>query len=142
MTGGWAIRWWLMTGLAWIAAGCGGQAAAPPARPVAVTDPCAERLHDLSGLLLGHYVTHHRLPERLEELGGGVELSCPVSRKAYIYDPAGLAAPGQEGVLVVYDAMGAHGSFRWAIRLAEPEGGGALVAKVVAVPEGKLVGKR
>ena len=43
-----------------------------PARPggnsLSNTDPCAMRMHDISGALLFYYAMHHELPKSIDEL--------------------------------------------------------------------------
>ncbi|MHB1155583.1 MAG: hypothetical protein ACYC26_01960 [Phycisphaerales bacterium] len=105
------------------------------------TDACAMRLHDLCGSLLLYYADHGRLPGALGELEPTAELNpvltltCPVSGKPYIYDPAGMDAGDGTGRIIVYDAEASHLGMRWAIKFGEPRGGGAMVARVVALPE-------
>lgn len=140
MAGAGIVRWMMVAAVALGLAGCGGKAT-PPEQRAAITDACAERLHDVAGVLLRYYLTHHRLPEKPEELGADVPLVCPVSGKPYVYDLSGFEIPGQEGEIVVYDADRTHAGFRWAIRVTETPDTGALVAKVVALPESRFVGK-
>ena len=73
-----------------------------------VIDPCADRLHDISGHLLLNYSLNQRLLQTLDDLraaSGQAEappLVCPVSGKPYIYRPEGLQVSGQVGRLVLY----------------------------------------
>jgi hypothetical protein len=106
------------------------------------TDPCATRLHELCGPLLLYYSIHHALPEALDELssvGGGFdvanELTCPVSKKPYVYNRSGLPAPNNMGRLVIYDAAPVHNGFRWAIAIIEPQAREPLITRVVVVSE-------
>ncbi|MFA7236831.1 MAG: hypothetical protein WC058_08205 [Phycisphaeraceae bacterium] len=118
-----------------------GQSNAEP-RQLSNTDPCAMRLHDLCGSLLEYYADHGRLPGTLGELEPTAELNpvlmltCPVSDKPYIYDPAGMDAGDGTGRIIVYDAEASHLGMRWAIKIGELRGGKPLVARVVGLPEG------
>ena len=104
-------------------------------------DPCADRLHDISGHLLTYYGLHKRLPETIDDLPTEADQSeappmvCPVSGEPYIYDPEGLEIPGQPGRLVLYDAAAAHSGMRWGIVIIEPKGRGPLTCQVVRLPE-------
>ena len=107
------------------------------------TDPCATRLHDICGPLLFFYATNHKLPGSLDELRKiqgfeDVEYVCPVTGLAYIYVPDGIPAPNQPGAkIVLYDAAPSAQGLRWAVSIIEPptRGAGALITKVIAVPE-------
>jgi len=117
------------------------KAARPRDASLSNTDPCAMRMHDISGALLFYYATHHELPKsvgELRHLGGfeDVEYVCPVSGLPYVYVPAGLPAPNEPGAkIILYDAAPSHQGMRWAITILEPQGSGPLVTKVIAVPE-------
>jgi hypothetical protein len=109
--------------------------------PIAA-DPCAARLHELSGALLFYYAAHRALPASLDALrsmpgfeSSASDLTCPVSREPYIYNPAGLPAPAGNALLVVYDATAAHDHRRWAIALLPSAPDQPLIAKVIAVPD-------
>jgi hypothetical protein len=101
------------------------------------TDPCASQLHDIAGLLLAYYGLHHELPPTLGALSEvqtiySSQFICPASRKPYIYNSQGIAT--ENGLAIVYDAAPVHSGVRWAIAISEARGG-ALVAKVIALPE-------
>jgi hypothetical protein len=108
----------------------------PGERPNELEDPCATRLHQISGLLLTYYALNKHLPDRLEELtplvdvdvdpdaSTGFDTTCPASGAPYVYAPSGLqSAAGGERYLVLYDAVPAHGGLRWGIFVAPPHGG-------------------
>jgi len=122
-----------------LTAGC--QTAAPePQRLGILTDPCAERLHDLCGHLLLYYSVHKALPPTLEKLTPGGSLSplplvCPVSNKPYVYNSSGLSVPGRQGRLVLYDSEPCHAGMRWGILVEMPAGGGLITANVILLSE-------
>jgi hypothetical protein len=105
------------------------------------SDPCAERLHNLSGLLLEYYVLHKGLPETLEELrkvaGPGAPLSfeCPTSGQPYLYEPRGEPAPGRAGAVVIRDPLPVHLGMRWAVVILKPDRTQPLNTRVIALPE-------
>jgi hypothetical protein len=112
------------------------------AAAISNTDPCAMRLHDVCGPLLLYYAVNHHLPDRLDELlavpgfEGQVHLTCPVSNRPYVYNRVGMFAPETLSRIVIYDPAPAHANMRWGVSIIEPqEPGGALVAKVIALPE-------
>jgi hypothetical protein len=116
------------------------------AAPLSNRDPCATRLHDLSGQLLMFYLVNERLPSALDELatlspdGAKPDLTCPVSHKPYLYDTVGLIHPITLDRMIVYDPEPSHAGFRWAIAAVEPTTpGGALVTKVIAVRENAIL---
>ena len=117
-------------------------AAAPLSGGVTITDPCANRLHDLAGSLLLYYAVHRRLPEQIAELDqiagptARGALACPVSGQPYIYNPRGLLAPDTKSQIVLYDPAPSHAGRRWAVSIVEPTGDSdALVTKVVLLPD-------
>lgn len=120
--------------------GCHGTPANVPQRPSA-SDPCAERLHDISGHFLLYYSLKGRLPQKLEELrsiaGGDASLSftCPVSETPYIYDSSGPRIDDPPGFVVVYDSVAAHSGLRWAIIMEKPTGAKPLVTRIVGLAE-------
>src|SRR4051812_46100928 len=77
-----------------------GPSAAANKEPVAAitnTAPCASQLHDISEPLLLYYLKNHHLPGRLEELRTipgfeSIELTCPVSKRPYLYNPVGITS--------------------------------------------------
>ena len=125
--------------LAIVLAGC--QAAGPSVRKAgAVTDPCAERLHDICGHLLLYYSLNRRLPDDLADLkstdsGQLPPLVCPVSGRPYIYNPDGLPVPGRPGSLVLYDASPSHSGMRWGVLAGVAAESQPLAARVVLLPE-------
>ena len=120
-----------------------GDSRAEAVAPISNTDACATRLHDLCEPLLLYYATRHEIPARLEDLRQmpgftELDLRCPVSRLPYVYNPVGIQTGDDQPRLVIYDAAPSHSGMRWAIAIVEPKDpANALVAKVVAVPEGR-----
>ena len=145
----------LATLLAAVVAGCasnesagrvGRDEASPPASPggvgpISATDPCAMRLHDLSGGFAVFIQMNARLPESLDELTQVTffdlpPATCPTSGKPYVYRPTGiyLAELGEQ--VILYDPAPSHGGRRLAVTIAEPtEPGGAVVTDVIPLPE-------
>lgn len=107
-------------------------------------DPCAERLHDLSGKLLMHHAAHGEMPASLADLDSPGKVAarelrtCPVTHTEYRYDPTGRELPGHPGRLIVYDATPAHDSGRWAVLLIR--GRAPLTTRVVWLPEDAFTG--
>jgi hypothetical protein len=107
------------------------------ARPNPLADPCAVRLHEISGLLLLYHARNGRFPDRLDELSpvGGPDavpaLVCPVSGLPYAYNPKGLAAAGKTGRVIVQDAEPVHSGLRWGIMTVESGGRTQVTAQVV-----------
>jgi hypothetical protein len=137
--------WWIVLGAAVLAAGCQPDRVSAPAvrRPSVRKDPCAERLHDLCGLLLLEHSLNGKLPpslDKLPEIGGGeaAQLVCPVSRLPYAYAPDGLQIAGRSGLLVVYDATPCHSGMRWGIVADGLAAGKAATMRVVLLPEQSL----
>lgn len=111
-----------------------------PSPAISNTDPCAMRMHDISGALLFYYAAVHKLPPALADLkktplGAGLEFTCPASGQAYIYNPEGVAAPDGQSLLICYDPSPSHSGFRLAISVPATDPEGALVTKVVPVAE-------
>jgi hypothetical protein len=123
------------------AAGAGGAAGREPVAAISNTDPCAGQLHDICEPLLFYYLKNHRLPGRLEELRTmpgfeSIDLTCPVSKKPYLYNPVGITTAESRARIICYDPAPSHSGMRWAISIIEPEEeNGPLVTKVIALPE-------
>lgn len=96
-------------------------------RPDDITDPCATRLHELSGQLLMFYAVNKRLPDSVEELtpftGTAFAADCPTSDQPYVYAPGGLRSSSSgDRRLILYDATPAHRGLRWGVFIAPPQG--------------------
>jgi len=105
-------------------------------------DPCADRLHELTGMLLLYYGAHGKLPAKLEDAAilsahGTELLNCPVTHLPYVYDPKGpIVTAGGKARLVVYDATPAHHGMRYGIVIVEPTSAATHIsAEVKEVPE-------
>jgi hypothetical protein len=104
-------------------------------------DGCDARLQDIGGLFLMYSLMNHRLPESLDELrtlpgaSDVGDFTCPVSKVPYIYDRNGIPVPSGAGRIILYDAAPSHGGQRLCLSLSETGPGGALVTKVIALPE-------
>ena len=112
------------------------------------TDPCAMRLHEVCGVLLLYYNTHHDLPPTLAALAQAPgakdagDLACPASVQPYVYIPAGVPVDPPPSRVVLFDPTPAHGGpgggKRFAIVIQPPsQPGGVLQARVIAIPEAK-----
>ncbi len=136
----WIGRLLLALTVAVIPVGCQIPAPAIP-ESSSVTEPCADRLHDICCHLLLYHSLSKRLPQTLEGLpavtgpGEVPPLICPVSGQPYLYRPEGLQLPGGPGRLVLYDAAPAHSGMRWGILIAEPKGDGPLATRVLLLPD-------
>lgn len=127
--------------------GCGSNKKKPEAAAPVVKraigggplDVCANRLHDISGLLLQYYLINKRMPASLSDLAKLADadqpavLTCPASGKPYIYDPVGFQVPDKAGVVSIYDPEPSHDGVRWAITLEQT--GSVPTTKVVGIPE-------
>jgi hypothetical protein len=115
--------------------------ARPGGKPNELTDPCATRLHDLSGLLLLYYATNKRLPETLDELSSLTDFDmefrtdCPVSGRPYVYAPAATPPPGSDQFLVLYDSVPAHRGLRWGVFILPPRDQQLPATKVILMTE-------
>jgi hypothetical protein len=112
-----------------------------PSSPSESTDPCAMRLHDLSGLLLMYYAVNKRLPESLDELQSLTDVDtefhteCPASGRPYVYAPAAIPPAGSDQFLVLYDAVPAHRGLRWGVFILPPHERQPPTTKVILMSE-------
>ena len=136
-----ALAGWLA--VAALTAGCQWPTKPEP-RPIDIrSDPCAERLHDLCGQVLLYLAGHRTLPPTMNDLAASQSLPlpplvCPMSGKAYVYDPKGRALRGRTGRLVLYDPEPSHQGFRWGILVRTDPKTGTISARVIAVLEEQL----
>ncbi len=109
-----------------------------------VNDPCPTLLHDLCGPLLLYLTSNYRLPERLDELkqmpgsDGIGDLACPLSKRPYVYNPAGVLGANVSQRAVIYDAAPTHSGYRWAIVVKDATPNAPFIAEVVAWPESRF----
>ncbi|MDB5302986.1 MAG: hypothetical protein JWM97_535 [Phycisphaerales bacterium] len=114
------------------------------ADPLEFKDPCAARLHDISGAMLLCYAVNHQLPAQLQDLSKYAELdqtlefTCPESHQPYVYVREGLPAPSGGRRLVLYDATPVHKGTRWAILMRPSGPGQSAAAWVVQLSEPML----
>jgi hypothetical protein len=103
-------------------------------------DDCAGHLQELCGQLFAYYAKNRKLPRTLEELAAfpgphpNVPLTCPESKKPYVYEPDTIRSAGSFGRIVIHDPEPAHAGHRWAVAVREVPGP-QLIAEVVRVPE-------
>jgi hypothetical protein len=102
-------------------------------RPVGIdtavkSDPCAARLHAISGTMLMYYALHNRLPPTLDELRALQEVdqplnfACPVSGERYVYVPTGLVSQDDNRQIILHDAQPERNGARWTILMQRPQG--------------------
>ena len=100
----------------------------PPIDQTLKSDPCAARLHAISGAMLEYYALHNRLPVALAELESLADLDqplnfvCPDSGQPYVYVPAGLQAPDDAKRIVLHDPTPNRMGLRWVILMQKPRG--------------------
>ena len=119
--------------------------AAPDDRALINTDPCAMRLHEISGALLLYFNTHGDLPPTLAALSKSPgaqdlgDMTCPTSGQSYVYLPKGIPVDPPPSRVVLFDPTPAHpGTKRFAIVIQPPpQSGGVLQARVIVIPETK-----
>jgi len=108
---------------------------------LAVVDPCAIRLQDLTGAMLQFFVVNRHLPERLEELrtvidpGADLPVTCPVSHQPYVYVANGLQSAGRNKRIMLHDAAASHDGNRWCVLMAPIQSGKAPYLEVVLMPD-------
>lgn len=118
----------------------------PAARPEQIegairSDPCAARLHAISGAMLEYYALHGRLPIRIEDLNALSDLeeplsfSCPASGKPFVYVPSGLTSLEDPKPIVLFDPAVDRAGLRWVIRLRRPTPQEAGATFVEHLPE-------
>jgi hypothetical protein len=108
---------------------------------LALTDPCAVRLDDITGALLMYYSQHHQLPTKLEDLrAAGVAdatlaFTCPISGLPYVYAPENLERLGPDRRPIVYDPAPSHDGHRWVVVAAPVRPGLPVNMWVVSLDE-------
>lgn len=120
--------------------------AGDPMKPVSVdeavaSDPCALRLHDISGALLMYYMLHREMPAKLDDLRSvqdidqNLQFTCPASGLPYGYSPQGLSAPGRKKLILVHDSTPSHRGIRWCILAPSVKPGEAVSLEVLPLTE-------
>lgn len=100
----------------------------PPIEQAINSDPCAARLHEISGAMLEFFAINARLPRQLDELQTLTDLDrplsfvCPTSSKPYTYVPTGLRSADEPRLIIVYDSTADNSGQRWAILMQKPKG--------------------
>jgi hypothetical protein len=115
----------------------------PPVRPKPgdLSDPCAARMHDLSGLLLLFYAVNKSLPTNLSDMASLADFDvefhdeCPVSGKPYTYVPQAIPLTGSDRFLVLYDSVPAHNGLRWGVFISPPKDGKPPATWVILMSE-------
>jgi hypothetical protein len=113
----------------------------PPIDQTLKSDPCAARLHAISGAMLEYFALHNRLPVALEELEPLADLdqplnfACPDSGQPYVYVPAGLQAPDDAKRIVLHDPTPNRMGLRWVILMQKPRGRQPAAMWVVSLTE-------
>jgi hypothetical protein len=127
-----------------VALACGCRPAEPGPglvrRPSIRKDACGDRVHDICGPLLEYQAVHGKLPPTLADLPPGGDLPlpplvCPVSGKAYVYNPKGLSVGNWPGHVVLYDPEPSHSGMRWAILVGTSSDGGSITARAILVSD-------
>jgi hypothetical protein len=92
------------------------------------SDPCAARLHAISGAMLEYYALHNRLPATLQDLQSLADLdqplqfTCTESGEPYVYVPAGLQSPDETRRIILHDPVPDRSGLRWVILMQKPRG--------------------
>jgi hypothetical protein len=139
-------------GACWLTLGCQSEPAVQAPLSATVTDPSAEKLHEICEQLLIHYALSQSLPPSLEALrdakaGDTLSLVSPVSGRPYAYFAKPLFLKGRTNRLLVCDADVAKATVRgrparWVVLVTEPDPdsdpGGPLTTQVVLMAQSEL----
>lgn len=144
--GPWAALFFaVMLCVAVIGGGCESSSAPPPPRATkAMTDPSAERLHELSGAVLLHYIRHNQLPaslEALHELDASIgDPIDPLYGDPYVYLSPPVDLPGRRGQLLMYapGVARGHRASRWAVLVEGVGQDASLTTQVVLIPSAEI----
>lgn len=108
---------------------------------LAVVDPCAIRLQDITGAMLQFYALNRQLPDKLDDLrtiadvGTELQFTCPVSHQPYAYVPNGLQSAGRNKRILLHDSAASHDGNRWCVLMAPIQNGKAPYLEVVLLPD-------
>ena len=92
------------------------------------SDPCAARLHAISGAMLEYYALHNRLPKALQDLQSLADLdqplqfTCTESGQPYVYIPTGLQSQDDTRRIILHDPVPDRSGLRWVIMMQKPRG--------------------
>jgi hypothetical protein len=105
-----------------------------------IDDPCAERMHDISGQFLLYFNAKRELPQTLEDLAKSAPgllppLICPKCGKPYVYNPEGLAMPDGQRRVILYDPEPTHYGYRRGVVIDPIRPAKPLIADVRLIPE-------
>ena len=112
-----------------------------PPKPGNLADPCATRMHDLSGLLLLYFAVNKSLPQNLSDMAPLADFDvtfddkCPVSGQPYTYVPQAIPLTGTDKFLVLYDSVPAHNGLRWGVFISPPKEGQPPATRVILMSE-------
>jgi hypothetical protein len=101
---------------------------AQPLEQTLKSDPCAARLHAISGAMLEYYALHNRLPPTLHDLQSLADLdqplqfTCTESGQPFVYVPAGLQSPDDTRRIILHDPVPDRSGLRWVIMMQKPRG--------------------
>jgi hypothetical protein len=119
--------------------------APPPAQPLEralKSDPCATRLHEISGAMLTYHAINGRLPADLDQLksvqgplDSALNFTCPATGQPYVYIPAGLRSPDDPRQIVLHDPSPDPTGQRWVILIHPPRARQAAATWVMRLPE-------
>lgn len=127
----------------------GGRGSGGPTPPLRfdATDPCDANLHELSGLLLEHWLNYRRLPVSLDELRPLADplqanaFTCPFAKKPYAYLPQASRMVGSVPRLVAHAPAAGPDGLRRAILMRVPQGSQSPATWVVKLTEIELQGQ-
>ena len=112
-----------------------------PPKPGNLSDPCAARVHDLSGLLLLYYAVNKSLPENLSDMASLADIDvefhdeCPASGQPYAYVPQAVPPAGSTQFLILYDSVPAHNGLRWGVFITPPKDGQPPATRAILMSE-------
>lgn len=121
--------------------GPGGSRKIQPLDETLKSDPCAARLHAISGAMLEYFALNSRLPGTLDELRSLGDLDqplsfeCPETGKSYEYVPGGLQSPDDARQIILVDSTPHSRGVRWAILMQQARGRQPAAMWVVMLSE-------
>jgi hypothetical protein len=105
-------------------------------------DPVAQRMHEVSGLILLFHGAYNRLPASLQELcvATGEDPSAvtdPATGRAIAYSSSSFASTSSAGKVIAYASPSAGDGACWCITFSEATG--SAVCRVVPLPAADLL---